>query len=171
VALYQDWEALVAEAQEELELAAHGSVQRTVEGLLGRFVDAGAAYGFGPPAQDVIVATLESGVQQGELLSQGFRFPAGRPLFREPAERIGIEVSAQPDAGGKVALTIGSRRLAYGVRVQAPGFLPDDDAFAIEPRGKRVVRLAPTEPGAEFSGGSISALNLFNPVSIGPLST
>ncbi len=167
VALYQNWEATVAEAEQEVQLAPRESLQRTVEGLLGRFVDAGAAYGFGPAAQDVIVASLESAAHPREPLSQGFRFPAGRPLWRESAERIGIEASAHPDLGDTIAVSVRSRRLAYGVLVHAPGFLPDDNAFCLEPGGERVLRLTPVASGAEFVGGSISALNLMNPVTIG----
>jgi len=167
VALYQDLESNVAEAQEDVELSPYGSLQRTVEGLLGRFVDAGLAYGFGPPAHDAIVVSLESAEGPPRLLSQAFRFPAGRPLSREPVERMGIEVSAQRDAEGTIALTVSSRRLAYGVRVDTAGYLPDDNGFSVEPGGERLVRLMPTDPGSEFSGGSLTAVNLFDQVRIG----
>jgi beta-mannosidase len=165
VSLYRDLEVRVAEASEDLEIAPHGSVQRSVEGLLGRFVDAAWAYRFGRPGHDAIVVSLESPAEPVALLSQSFRFPAGRPAGREPAERMGIEVSSQAEDHGGVALRLRSRRLAYGVRVRTPGFDPDDDAFSIEPGGERVIRLA-ASGAAPFAGGTLTALNLEAPVKI-----
>jgi beta-mannosidase len=167
VALYRDLEARIDEKQEQLELPSHGAAQRSVEGLLSRFVDAAWAYRFGPPAQDAIVVSLESLSEPSELFSQAIRFPAGRPTAREPAARMRIEASGRPDGGGAVALSICSQRLAYGVRVHTPGFLPDDDAFSIEPGRERVVRLRPAGVGSQFAGGSLTALNLDGPVKIG----
>ena len=68
-----------------------------------------------------------------ELLSQAVRFPAGRPLATEPAARLGLEATLAAGGDGTALLRVTSRRLAYGVRVHAPGFAPDDDAFSIEP--------------------------------------
>jgi beta-mannosidase len=167
VALYQNLEAPIGGAEELLELAPHGTWQRNVEGVLGRFVDSALAYGFGPANHDAVVVSLESTTEPSELLSQSFRFPAGRPLARESALRLGIEASADMDATGAVALTVRSRRLAYGVRVHTPGYEPDDNAFSVEPGGQRVVQLRPADATVPFAGGSVSALNLSAPVSIG----
>jgi beta-mannosidase len=166
VALYQDLEARVGEAQQLIEVPPHGSFQRSVEALIGRFVDSALAYGFGPPNHDAVVVSLESTMEPAELLSQSFRFPAGRPLGRESAARMGIEATAEPDSKGRVALTVRSRRLAYGVRVHTDGFEPEDNAFSVEPGGERVVLLRPDTPTSVFAGGSLTALNLFAPVNI-----
>ena len=164
VSLFRDLEVPVAEAVEEVEIAPHGSLRRSVEGVLGRFVDAAWAYRFGPPGHDAIVVRLESAEQ---VLSQCVRFPAGRPAGRERAERLGIEVSSGAGPEGAVALTVRSRRLAYGVRVSAPGYTADDDAFFVSPGGERVVRLTPAgDAGASFAGGTLTALNLAGPVRI-----
>jgi beta-mannosidase len=165
IALYRDLQACVDEAQDELQLEPHGAAERTVEGLIGRFVDAAWAYRFGPPAQDLIVASLESGDER-ELLSQAFRFPAGRPARREAAERLELTATARAAADQSVELTVRSRRLAYGVRIQTPGFIPEDDAFSVEPGGQRLVALYPETPGLDFTGGTVSALNLEGPVRI-----
>ena len=53
VALYRDGEHPVGDIVVAIELPAHGSAERNVEAVLGRFVDASWAYRFGPPAQDV----------------------------------------------------------------------------------------------------------------------
>ncbi len=166
VALYRDLETRVAEQDDEFELAGHGSLKRSVEGILGRFVDAAWAYRFGPPMHDAIVVTLESAGESGELLSQTVRFPAGRPIGREPAARMGIEARVRQDATGELDLAVRSRRLAYGVRVHASGFAPDDDAFSVEPGVERVVRLRPADGDSQFAGGSLTALNLDGPIKI-----
>lgn len=157
VALYREFEQRVDEAHEAVEIAAHGTIGRDVEGLIGRFVDAAWAYRFGPPAQHAIVVSLE---RDGELLSQAVRFPAGPPLDREGAARLGLRAHARPLPGGGAELAITSRRLAYGVRVHAPGLQPSDDAFATEPGRERIVRLRPRESGAAFAGGTLTAVNL-----------
>ena len=73
-----------------VDLPPHGAVHHDIEAALGRFVDTAWAYRFGPPAQDVVVASLErDGADGPELLSQAFHFPAGRPLHRRPRSGSG----------------------------------------------------------------------------------
>ena len=84
VDLYRDLETQVEHAEEIIELAPRAALERNVESMLGRFVDAAWAYRFGPPGQDAIVATLERHDDHGtEFISQAVRFPAGRPLDEE----------------------------------------------------------------------------------------
>ena len=191
VALYREGERRVEQASVPVELAPHSQGEWNVEAVIGHFVDAAWAYKFGPPAQDAIVVSLEhaddggaedvapvaSAESTGEstsgeeracagILSQAFRFPAGRPLEREPAERLGLAAKAQTLADGNVQLTISSRRLAYGVEIHAPGFTPSDAGFSIEPGGERVVVLRQYEGDTAFAGGKLTAVNLQGRVSI-----
>ena len=89
--LYTDFERRVGDARAEVEVGPHSQQTWDLEGLLGRFVDASWAYRFGPPAQDLIVATLED--RDGLILSQAFRFPAERPPTQDAAE-LGLSVGA-----------------------------------------------------------------------------
>jgi beta-mannosidase len=159
VALYRDGEACVAEVEESLELGPHSYARRTVEGMLGRFVDAAWAYRFGPPAQDVIVATIDAVDQPQDILSQAFRFPAGLPKTRGGSGHVGLEAVAHL-IDEQLTLTLRTAGLAYGVRIDVPGFLADDDAFSVEPGRERRIRLRPEQPGARCTGGTVSALNL-----------
>jgi beta-mannosidase len=167
LALYHDFEARIEQVVRELELGPHSSIELDVEGLLGRFVDAAWAYRFGPPAQDVIAVTLESAEDSATPLSQAFRFPAGPPIEPQTAERMGIEAVARTDGPGAARVTIQSRRLAYGVRIHAPGFTPDDDALTVEPGRPRAVRLRPGPGAADFIGATLTALNLEGELRIG----
>jgi beta-mannosidase len=171
IALYRDFEHPVEEALKSVELPAHGSGSWDVEALLGHFVDASWAYRFGPPAQDLIVISLEGKAlegpgQRGQLLSQAVRFPAGRPLSREPASRLGLSAHADELEGGSVNLTIHSDRLAYGVRLHTPGFAADDNAFSVEPGRGRSVVLRPRQEGQQLAEGWLTALNLQGRVKI-----
>lgn len=161
ISLFQDFELQVGSAHEPLDLPPHGRVERNVESMLGHFVDASWAYRFGPPAQHAIVATLERGSGDDvEPIAQSFRFPAGRPIVREPAGRLGLEAHAALGDDGMPIVTVRSRRLAYHVRLEVPGFAPTDNAFSVEPGRSRVVALRPDLPNAAFHGGGITALNL-----------
>jgi beta-mannosidase len=155
LALYRDLEIRVDEAQRELELGPHDGCTLDVEQVLGRFVDVSWSYRFGPPAQDLIAISLE---RDGELLSQCFRLPAGRPSRRERPEQLGLTAAVQPLNERTARLKVSSTRFAYGVRAVVPGFRADDDAFCVEPGGERVI---PLRRVSEASGaGSLTALNL-----------
>jgi beta-mannosidase len=159
VALYSDLEMRVGEASRELELEPHSTCSYGAEELLGRFVDISWAYRFGPPAQDVVALSLEgTGEHDGELLSQAFRLPAGRPLLREAPSQLGLAATLGAD-GDRFVLTVRTRRFAYGVRVLVPGFRASDDAFSVEPGGERRVVLARVT-GSDEPAGAVTALNL-----------
>jgi beta-mannosidase len=159
IAMYRDHELPVEEVRAEVALAPHSGCSENVEELLGRFVDASWSYRFGPPAQDLIALSLERSAPDGaELLSQSFRFPAGRPLGQEPADRLGCSAISHGLAD-EARLIVSSRRFLYGVRVCVPGYAPDDDAFSVEPGHSREVVLRQVgEAGAH--PGHLTALNL-----------
>ena len=102
ISLYRAGGQLVDEARTALELPPRSTVARNVEALLGRFVDISAAYRFGPPAQDLIVLSLErERAGRLELLSQAFRFPVGRPLQRQSADQLGLAGEFRSDEHGQ----------------------------------------------------------------------
>ncbi len=178
IALYRDLEVPVDEVVIDVELPAHGSCAHNVEALLGRFVDVSWAYRFGPPAQDLVVLSLAAPEAEGQrLVSQSFRFPVGRPVRRESVSQLGLEASLHRVAADRAELRLATRRLAYGVRVTAPGWDAEDDAFSVEPGHERRVTLRarrtadrPAPPALSGSSGnlaaSLTALNLFGRVAV-----
>ncbi|HEX4731678.1 MAG TPA: hypothetical protein VH299_10435 [Solirubrobacterales bacterium] len=162
IGLYADAERLVGEVSEQLRLDPHTSVSRDLETMLGGFVDASWAYRFGPPAQDLIVASLErgDGDERGELISQAVFFPAGRPAAAHSAERLGLECEAASAAGEKVEVRLRSRRLLYGTRVDARGYAPADAWFCVEPGIERKLVLKRDGMAEAGSAVGVSALNL-----------
>jgi len=161
IALYRDGEQRVDGAEETLELPAHGVCERDLEAILGHFADASWAYRFGPPGHDVVVASLERDEPEGqEPISQAFRFPAGRPLRRQAPDELGLSGTLRALSDGSYVLALSSRRLAYGVRIHAPGFSPSDDALTLEPGVARSVALTPERADAGAAAGSLTALNM-----------
>ncbi|MGA7704346.1 MAG: hypothetical protein WB998_05560 [Solirubrobacteraceae bacterium] len=169
VALYRDGHQLVEQGAQTLELTAHDGREIDVEALLGRFADVSWAYRFGPPSHDAVVATLQrSEGDSGEVLSQAFRFPAGRPLRAQSAEELGLEGTLCLEGKTQV-LRLQSRRLAYGVRIHLPGFVASDDALTLEPGVPRDVALAPVVDRHQDARvtGALTALNLSGRVALG----
>jgi len=166
LALYHDLHNRVADAEELVEVEPHGHLERTVEGMLGRFVDSALTFGFGPPAHDAIVVSLESVDEPGRLISQAMRFPAGRPLGRDTSAHMGVRVGVEPDADGSAQIAIGCERLLYGAVLDVPGFELGDNAFSVEPGRPRIIRAQPTGPGVSFIGGALKAINMSDTVSI-----
>jgi beta-mannosidase len=149
-----------AEAEEPIVVAPHSTIEHSVEAMLGRFVDSGLAYGFGPPGHDLVVASLWSLAGPVKLLSQAFRFSGGRPQDRVSAARRGVDAHIALDDGHGGTLTIRAEQLLYGVRLKLPGLEPEDDFFSLEPGVARRIRLYKRAPQPAFAGGSLSAINL-----------
>jgi beta-mannosidase len=161
VALYRNGESRVLEGLENLELPAHGSCERDVEAMIGRFADASWAYRFGPPEHDVVVASLElADGHVSEPLSQAFRFPAGRPLRQQTSAELGLGGALRRLQDGRLSLALSSRRVAYGVRVHTPGFRASDDAMTLEPEIERRLTLLPDRAESDIAAGVLTALNM-----------
>jgi len=150
VALYRDGEVLVEQERLAVRLSGHGIESYDVESILGRFVDVGWAYRFGPPGHDLVVASLETGSEPGAgLISQAFRFPIARPLRRERVAALGLEARVERAGEHRARLLVSSRRVVHGLRVEAAGWIPDDDALTLEPGVTRELRLTAVPAGAE----------------------
>jgi beta-mannosidase len=167
IALYRDGQMAVGEAEERLELPAHGVVDRDVEGVLGRFVDASWAYRFGPPAQDLIVATLEPiDGDAARPLAQAAFFPVGRPATAESVTELGLTAGVVEAAGDRATLELRAERLVHGLRIDVPGFTPSDDAFDLEPGRARRIDLRATAPGTARRIGRLTATNMSGSVEV-----
>lgn len=157
-ALYRRGEQQVAQAEQSVTIPAHGALTFGLEQLLGRFVDAACAFRFGPPGHDVVAASLHS-VRGEPPFAQSFRFPAGRTMERKPMAELGMTGRAKTLGDGSVEVVLSSRRFAWGVRIEAPGVLPDDAYFGIEPGGSRRILLVSTRPGEMPASLGVSAVN------------
>ncbi len=108
------------------------------ETLLGGFRDITYAYRFGPPAYDVVAATLLD--PDGSLLSQAVHLVGGQGRAREPDLGLAATLAPRGDAGGW-NVEVSTRRLAQWLSIEAPGYRPDDSWFHLPPDSTRVVPL------------------------------
>ena len=165
VALYRDSEVRVEQVVREVALGPHRARSDNVEELLGRFVDVSWSYRFGPPAQDAVVLSLQTGDEERPV-SQSFRFPAGRPIRVQTAAELGLCATLDGLSDDSATVSVSTRRLAYGVRIRVPGFVPDDDAFSVEPGHVRAIGLRPDGEAPATGGGHLTAVNLAGRVAI-----
>jgi beta-mannosidase len=135
--------------------------------MIGHFVDASWAYRFGPPAQDVIVASLESiDGDPTRPLGQAVRFPTGRPSLAVSVAELGFAAEVVASGEDRTTVELCTRRIAHGVRLVVPGFTPDDDAFDLEPGHARRIDLRPDQPVTPFRGGRVTAVNVVGELGI-----
>lgn len=153
VSLYRDGDTLIAEGRTALALKAHGVVAVRLDRLLPRFADPTYAYRFGPPPHDLVVATL---LVDGAPVARAFYLPLGlaRPLERD----LGLSGVLETSSDAPV-LTVQTRCFAQCVRVDVPGYLPDDDYFHLAPGEVRRIFLRPLAAAAGAPRGRLSALN------------
>ena len=158
VALYRNGEIKVSESERPLAIPAHTTLTFGVEELLGRFFDAAYAYRFGSPGHDLIATSLHA--ERGDIpFAQSFRSPAGRSPERRSIDELGIAVDARFLDDGTIEMLFVAGRFAYGVRAFAPGWMPDDAYFGIEPGVKRRILLHPLLPGEIRSTITVTAIN------------
>jgi beta-mannosidase len=162
VALYRNGEVCVECAELAIVLAGHGYVRHGVEELVGRFVDVSWAYRFGPPNQDLVVATLEG---DGGLISQAFSFPVGRPLARQTPQALGLAAELTALSAQEATLTLRAHRVLHGVRIRADGWLARDDCLTLEPGHARTVPLRRVGESSELTV-ALSAVNLHGSVRV-----
>ncbi len=170
VVLYRRAERPVEEVESLIEVGPHTTIERDLEQMLGRFVDAAAAYGFGPAQHDLIVATLEHvGDLGGEPISQHVRLIGNRSVAALPNAQVGLAVETANATPDGVALTLRSRALALGVRVHMAGFEPSDQVFDIAPGHTRTIVLTPSD-AESLNSIEVSADNVEGRITVDPSS-
>ena len=158
VALYRNGEFKISESGRLITVTAHATFTFGVEDILGRFFDAAHAYRFGPPGHDLIATSLHT--ERGDVpFAQAFRFPAEHCAVRCPIAELGLAAQTCVLDDGAIELLFDARRFAYGVRAAAPGWMPDDAYFGIEPGVTRRILLRPLQPGAAPSSITVTAIN------------
>jgi beta-mannosidase len=153
VLLLRDGNVVVAQASAPCQVAPRSSATFVVEEVLGAFYDTAYAYRFGPPAHDVLIATLSG--DDGAVIGEAFHFP--RPMEPKP---IAASVRAVARTG---EVTLESDTFLYAVHLDVPGFEPEDNYFHLAPGRAKRVKFTGEAP--KF-GGFVEALNLRDAVRI-----
>ena len=161
----RDGETAVVHATRTLTLAPRETRRLAAAAMIDHFFDFTYAYRFGPPAHDVVLATLHDGAGRNALLSQAAYLPDRRAAaLREPGLSGHVEC-----VGGEWWLTVSTRRFARWVHIEDHAFRPVHDWFHLGPGESRRIRLMhETLEGRNadaIPSGEISALNAERPVS------
>jgi beta-mannosidase len=160
LALYRRDGLLVALGRMPVVLGARSTVTVSSDALLEHFLDVTYAYRFGAPDRNLAVGTLRS---RGQRLAQSFYFPLGHAF--EPERDLGVRAVVQVAANGSYILKVSTERFAQAVAIEAPGYVPYDNYFHLEPGGEREVRLRPSGPPQKLKG-VVRPLNAFTPTEI-----
>jgi beta-mannosidase len=149
LALYRRGELLVASGEAAGTVPARSGASWRGDALLGRFTDLAHSYRFGPPGHELAVASLlEAGT--GALLGRAFHCPdpAALTALGDP----GLSGIATPLAEGGYEVEVRTRKFAYGVWLEARGFVADDNHFHLAPGDTRRLRLRPRRADARLQG-------------------
>ena len=152
--LWRDGTIHCGHGEHALAVPAHTTVAVPATTLFDGFIDLSFAYRFGPPVADVVHARLAAGT---ETIAEAFFLPAGMPV-READ--VGLDARVEAVDAQTCRLHLESVRFAHSVSIDAPGWLPDDDAFHLAPGQQRTLTLHATATRrAGRVRGSVSALN------------
>jgi beta-mannosidase len=169
LAAYSEDGLRVEDAVRAVEVDPHRAITVSASALLDGFRDLTRAYRFGPPAHDVVVATLTGA--GGASARDAFYFPMG--LARPRVDDIGLRATAARSAGNVWALTITSNRCAQWVAIDVPGFAPGDSWFHLAPGATRTIGLtigpgpdADRQDPSRTPRGEVRALNSLTPAAI-----
>ncbi len=153
--LYRDDGHRVEHGALQVAIPAHGGLSLPAAQWFDRWFDLNDAYGFGPPAHSLVVATLRTA--SGQLLGQAFDM-----LRRLPSERDHAVLPQgvfRVAGDGSVEVTLRCDRFAAWVHLDVPGFVADTAYFHLAPGVERTVRFVPVATPAPQFGGRVMALN------------
>lgn len=163
----RDGQAVAEQAAQTLTLAPRETRRLVAADMFDHFFDFTYAYRFGPPAHDVVIATLHRADEDKALISQSVYLPDRRATaLCEPG--LSASVAYEDDAWW---LTVSTQRFARWVHIDDHAFRPEADWFHLGPGESCRLRLMHEAPGAAradaIPSGEVSALNALRSVTYG----
>ncbi len=148
--LHQHGETEVARWRGPLRLAPRSRCRHGLVALLGRFIDAGWAYRFGPRPVSLAVARWWPADTMAGVISRHWLAPGS---LRLGGPDIGLTARAEPGAADPATrrVRVSTRAAALGVHFEADGWRAGDEFFHLAPGEERVVAFEPATPGAGAS--------------------
>ena len=153
----------VVVTRREVPVALSGRSRTTISAdeILGGFYDVSYAYRFGPPHHDVAVATWYD--SDRKIVGEAMHFIRRRDPVRSA---IALEGTAENIGETRYRVTLHADCFVQGVRVQAKGFLPDDNYFHVLPNREKTVTFRSPKASAPSFKVDVEALNLGLPIRI-----
>ena len=150
---WHDGHALVAKAEQAIELSPRSSCTVPAASLLDHFLDLNWSHRFGPAPCDAVSFTLLDA--QGRAIAKAHHFPS-RPALAECGD-IGLQarVVERDNFGCRVAVS--AQRFAYGVHFEVPGMTAVEDHFHLDPGEE--IRVVLHGAAASHTRGWVRALN------------
>jgi beta-mannosidase len=156
VILLREPNIVVARQEANVRLGARSQQRIGVDELFGRFCDVTRAYRFGPPQHDAVIATWFD--EARHVVGEAFYFV--RRLIAGKVACHAISVVADRLGEDAYRIVLSSDRFLDSVRLEADGYLPDDNYFHLVPqRAKRVTFRGVGERRVGFRA-ILQALNL-----------
>jgi beta-mannosidase len=149
--------------QTDVSVPGHASAVVDLSGLFEGFRDLSYAHLFGPPAHDVLTATLcprDESSDTGEL-GQAVFLVGGQA--RAVEQDLGLTAELSPvdttNDSGAWRVTVRTRRFAQWVNLDIDGFIPADNWFHLAPESSRTIGLT-ASGDRPAPRGRVGALNV-----------
>lgn len=153
---------VVAHQEVPCELAPRARRTFAADAILDGFHDLTHSYRFGPPQQDVVIATLLD--ERHQVLSEAFHFVSPcEPAFVRNSK---IDIETERVGAGCYQVSLYSDHFLQSVSLSAQGFLPDDNYFHLPPSRTKQVRFKGADGSSARFRATLEAVNLENPVGI-----
>jgi beta-mannosidase len=153
VSAHRKGDSVATTAQRAVNLDARSATSIPMASMFEWFVDFGYAFQFAEAGYDILSAELndESGAAQADAVF----FPTG------PARQVDPDLLLEAKllrCATESVLAIRANKFAQTIRIEMPGFIPEDNYFHLLPGGQRQIRMRDGNPSAR-SRGTVSALN------------
>jgi beta-mannosidase len=162
IVLLKEPDTVVARQHINVRVERRSQQKVGVDEVLGRFFDVTYAYRFGAPQHDIVVATWFD--ESRDVVGEAFHFVRRMTDCRTTTQAV--SASAERIDDGRFQMTLSSDQFLHTVRLEAEGFLPDDNYFHLLPqRQKKVTFRSLNELPTTFRA-TVQALNLDSEISI-----
>ncbi len=156
LSLYREGQHLITRKGRDLNLPPRTTLEITTASMLDEFHDLTHSYRFGPLSCDLVTATFTEAASGATLLA--VHLPQSQ---RHSHAQRGCEISAQAQLvePGVYRLRLRNTGFARSVRVDAPGYLCDDQYFCMAPGTDMTLRLRAISPTSPSLHGMVSSLS------------
>ncbi|MCF6193192.1 MAG: hypothetical protein L3J46_02530 [Kangiellaceae bacterium] len=150
------------ETRFSINIDGHKKKSFNLDEILGRFIDSGYAYKFGPPIYDILSCKLVD--HKDKVVSESFMFREGLELPVHPKESVLIKV--KKSSLNSIKITIESDVFLHFVRINAKNYFADENYFHLCPGHTKTITLNKLEDHSDRFRGALEALNLHQSIKI-----